>query len=46
LGRAYEEIGLLDKAKQVYEEFIKTVPVGDPRVETVEARIEKLGENS
>jgi tetratricopeptide (TPR) repeat protein len=46
LGRAYEEIGLSDKAKQVYEEFIKTVPVGDPRVETVEARIEKLGENS
>lgn len=42
LGRAYEEIGRLDKAKQVYNEFINTVPPTDPRVEKVKARLEKL----
>ncbi|MBN2455244.1 MAG: tetratricopeptide repeat protein, partial [Sedimentisphaerales bacterium] len=42
LGRAYEEIGWLDNAKQVYEEFIRTVFPYDPRIEMVKARLEKL----
>jgi tetratricopeptide (TPR) repeat protein len=43
LGRAYEEIGQPDKAAQVYREFIKSVDPSDPRIETVKARLEKLG---
>jgi cytochrome c-type biogenesis protein CcmH/NrfG len=43
LGRAYEEIGQPDKAAQVYHEFIKSVDPSDPRIETVKARLEKLG---
>ena len=46
LGRAYEEIGALDKAAQVYDEFIRTVHPDDPRIETVKARLEKLGVTS
>jgi len=42
LGRAYEEIGQLDKAAQVYNEFINTVPSIDSRVEKVRARLEQL----
>jgi len=43
LGRAYEEMGQLDKAADVYNEFIKSVSPDDPRIETVKARLEKLG---
>jgi hypothetical protein len=43
VGRAYEEIGQPDKAEQVYHEFIKSVDPSDPRIETVKARLEKLG---
>jgi tetratricopeptide (TPR) repeat protein len=43
LGRAYEEIGQLDKAIQVYEDFINSVPSFDPRIEEVKARLEELG---
>jgi TolA-binding protein len=43
LGRAYEEIGQFDLAIQVYNEFINRVPSIDPSVETVKARLEKLG---
>jgi tetratricopeptide (TPR) repeat protein len=43
LGRAYEEMGQLDKAAQVYGEFIRTVDLSDPRIERVKARLEKLG---
>ncbi|MHC4457930.1 MAG: tetratricopeptide repeat protein, partial [Planctomycetota bacterium] len=42
LGRAYEEIGQLDKAIQVYEEFINTAPSFEPHIDEVKARIEKL----
>jgi len=46
LGRAYEEIGQLDKAAQAYHEFIKSIDPSDPRIETVKARLEKLGVTS
>jgi len=45
LGRAYEEIGHLDKAAQVYQEFIDMAYSRDS-AERVKARLEKLqGEN-
>ena len=46
LGQAYEEIGQLDKATKVYEEFINTVPSIDPRVQKVKERLGKLGVTS
>ena len=41
LGQCYEEIGKLDQAAKVYDEFIKAYP-NDPGVEIVKARLEKL----
>jgi len=46
LGRAYEAIGQVDKAVQVYNEFLSSVPSIDPGIERVKARLEILqGEN-
>ena len=42
LGRAYEELGQLEKAGQVYNEFIQTTYPADPRIERVKARLENL----
>ena len=42
LGRAFEELGRLEEAGQVYNEFIQTTYPGDPRVERVRARLENL----
>lgn len=42
LGRAYEETGRLDKAAQVYGEFVNALSADDPRIETVRTRIENL----
>jgi len=42
LGRAYEEMGELDKAARVYGEFLETVPADDPRVATVTNRLEDM----
>jgi tetratricopeptide (TPR) repeat protein len=42
LGKAYEELGQLDKALEVYEDFINSVPSFDPRIETVKARLKEL----
>jgi len=43
LGRAYEELGQLEKAGQAYNEFIQTTYPGDPRIEKVQARLEQIG---
>jgi len=43
LGRVYEELGQLDKAAQVYNQFITAVPPFDPRIEKVKFRLEQLG---
>ena len=42
LGRAYEELGQLDKAAEVYNEFLSSVPSIDSGIEKVKARLEKL----
>jgi len=44
LGRAYEEMGELDAAVQVYSAFIEIADPDDPRVKGVEARLEELKE--
>jgi len=43
LGRAYEEMGELDSAAEVYSEFIKTADPNEPHIEAVKARLEELG---
>ena len=44
LGRAYEEMGELDVAVQVYSIFIEIADPDDPRVKGVEARLEEFKE--
>jgi len=46
LGRAYEEMGELDVAVQVYSAFIKIAEPTDPRIKRVEAWLEELGGNN
>jgi len=43
LGRAYEEMGRLDLAIEVYSEFIETADPNDRRVESVKTNLEELG---
>ena len=43
LGRAYEEMGQLDLAIQVYNKFIATADPNDSRIEQVKAWLEALG---
>ena len=46
LGRVYEELGQLDKAAPVYNEFLSSVHSIDSGIERVKTRLEKLmGEN-
>jgi len=42
LGRAYEQMGELNLAAEVYRIFIETANPGDSRVKTVKAELEKL----
>jgi len=42
LGRAYEEMGQLDIAIEVYGEFIMMADPNDPRIKEIEARLEEL----
>ena len=42
LGRAYEEMGELDRATELYREFMKMAYPSDPLMEDVKTRLEKF----
>jgi len=42
LGQAYDNMGEVDEAIRVYNEFLKRAYPGDPRIESVRRRIEEL----